>query len=258
MSDSLILYEKLNHVGLIKLNRSHALNALSRNLMLELGDVLGECEEDPEIHCIVLTGSDKAFAAGADIKEMLEQKFEGTNPEHFVTEGWEKLSACKKPVIAAVSGYALGGGCELAMMCDFIIAGESARFSQPEITIGTMPGAGGTQRLPRSIGKAKAMDMCLTGRVITAREAEVAGLVSRVVPDDNVLEQSLEIAHKIAEFSLPIVIKIKDSIKKTFEMPLAEGLKFERQLFHSTFAFEDQKEGMGAFIEKRKPHFKGS
>ncbi len=258
MSNPLIKFEKKESVGILKLNRLEALNALCRDLMDELGNRLRECEEDPSIHCIVLTGSEKAFAAGADIKEMLDQKYEGTDPEHFVTEGWEKLSACKKPIIAAVSGYALGGGCEIAMMCDFIIAGESARFSQPEVTIGTMPGAGGTQRLPRFIGKAKAMDMCLTGRMISAQEAEVAGLVSRVVPDDSVLEHTLEVAHKIASFSLPVVMKIKESINKSLEVPLEEGLKYERQQFHSTFALEDQKEGMRAFIEKRKPTFKNS
>ncbi len=256
MTETFVLFEKRDKVGLITLNRPEFLNALCKQLMTQLGDILKQCEQDPEVHCIVLTGSQKAFAAGADIKEMLDWPIENSDSEHFVTEEWEAISACRKPLIAAVSGYALGGGCEIALMCDMIVAGQSAKFSQPEVTIGTMPGAGGTQRLPRTIGKAKAMDMCLTGEMITAEQAEKAGLISRLVPDKQVLEKALEIAQLISTFSLPVIMKIKESIKQSFEIPLSEGLRLERKLFHSTFTLEDRKEGMGAFLEKRRPQFK--
>lgn len=256
MAEPLVFFEKKERVGLITLNRPQALNALSRELMKELGKILSQCEADPTIHCMVLTGSERAFAAGADIKEMQSHTYEGTDPENFITRGWEQISACRKPIIAAVSGYALGGGCEIAMMCDIIIAEESARFAQPEVTIGTMPGAGGTQRMLRAIGKAKTMEMCLTGCMMGAHEAERAGLVSRVVSDGKVVKEALEVAYKISTYSLPVLIKIKESINQAFELPLSEGLRLERKLFHATFALEDQKEGMTAFIEKRAPLFK--
>jgi enoyl-CoA hydratase len=252
-----ILFEKQGKVGVITLNRPQVLNALSEALMRDLSNALERCEADSDIHCMVLMGSDKVFAAGADINEMKDKSYQGAYLEDFITKGWEKISGCRKPIIAAVSGYAVGGGDEIAMMCDFIIASESAKFGQPEVTIGTIPGAGGTQRLARSIGKSKAMDMCLTGRMIDAHEAERAGLVSRVVPDDQLKEEALAAAQKIASYSLPIVMMIKESVNRAFETPLSEGLKFERRLFQSTFALEDQKEGMTAFLEKRPPKFKG-
>jgi len=257
MRHGLVLFEKMGLVGVITLNRPEALNALSESLIQELGNVLDMCETDPEIHCMVLMGSEKAFAAGADIKEIQSKTYMDAYLGDFITKGWEKISACRKPIIAAVSGYALGGGCEIAMMCDFIIAAESAKFGQPEVTIGTIPGAGGTQRLARSIGKSKAMDLCLTGRLMDAQEAERAGLVSRVVPDAQLKEEALKVAQKIASYSLPIVMMIKEAVGRAFETPLSEGLKFERRLFHSTFDLEDQKEGMKAFLEKRSPVFKG-
>lgn len=256
MSHGLVLFEKMGSVGVITLYRPEALNALSENLIQDLGNVLDMCESDPEIHCMVLMGSEKAFAAGADIKEIQSKTYMDAYLGDFITKGWEKISVCRKPIIASVSGYALGGGCEIAMMCDFIIASESAKFGQPEVTIGTIPGAGGTQRLARSIGKSKAMDLCLTGRLMDAREAERAGLVSRIVPDAQLKEETLKIAEKIASYSLPIVMMIKEAVGRAFETPLSEGLKFERRLFHSTFALEDQKEGMKAFLEKRSPVFK--
>lgn len=256
MTDTYVLFEKRGKVGILTLNRPERLNTLSEKLIEDLGKALEECEADSQIHCMVLMGSEKVFSAGADIKEMQSKTYADVYLSDFITKGWENVSRCRKPIIAAVSGYALGGGCELAMMCDFIIASDTAKFGQPEVTIGTLPGAGGTQRLSRSIGKAKAMEMCLTGRLIDAQEAEKAGLVSRVVPLDKLQEEALEIAQKIASYSLPIVMMIKESIGRAFETPLAEGLKFERRLFHSTFALEDQKEGMAAFLEKRKPSFK--
>ncbi|HUX79041.1 MAG TPA: enoyl-CoA hydratase [Alphaproteobacteria bacterium] len=256
MTYEFILFEKIGKVGVITLNRPEALNALSENLIRDLSNVLDVCEADPEIHCMVLMGSEKAFAAGADIKEIQNKTYMDAYLGDFITKDWEKISTCRKPIIAAVSGYALGGGCEIAMMCDFIIAAESAKFGQPEVTIGTIPGAGGTQRWARSIGKSKAMDLCLTGRLLDAEEAETAGLVSRVVPDSKLKEEALKIAEKIASYSLPIVMMIKESVGRSFETPLSEGLKFERRLFHSTFALEDQKEGMRAFLEKRTPVFK--
>lgn len=256
MTYEFIFFEKVGRVGLITLNRPHAMNALCEGLIKELGKVLDLCEADPDIHCMVLTGSEKAFAAGADIKEMQSKTYMDAYLGDFITKGWEKVSGCRKPIIAAVSGYALGGGCEMAMMCDIIIASDTAKFGQPEVTIGTMPGAGGTQRLTRAIGKSKAMEMCLTGRMMDAVEAERTGLVSRVVPEAQLKKEAMEIAQKIAFYSLPVVMMIKESVGCAFETSLSEGLKFERRLFYSTFALEDQKEGMKAFVEKRLPAFK--
>lgn len=257
MTYKFILFEKVDKVGLITLHRPEVLNALGEQLIDELGAALNVCENNNDIHCMVLTGSEKAFAAGADIKEMQAKIYSQAYLEDFITKGWEKVSACRKPIIAAVSGYALGGGCEIAMMCDMIIAAESAKFGQPEVTIGTLPGAGGTQRLTRSIGKSKAMDLCLTGRLMEAQEAERAGLVARVVPDHQLKEEALGVAHKIASYSLPVVMMIKESVNRAFETPLSEGLRFERRLFQASFSLEDQKEGMAAFLEKRTPQFKG-
>ena len=251
-----VLFEKMGKVGIITLNRPQSLNAICEGLIHDLEQVLEKCEVDPEIHCMILRGSDTVFAAGADIKEMQNKTYMEAYKSDFITKGWEKVSTLRKPIIAAVSGYALGGGCELAMMCDFIIASETAKFGQPEVTLGTMPGAGGTQRLTRSIGKAKAMDLCLTGRLIDAREAESMGLVSRVVPTEQLKEETLKVAKKIASYSLPVLMMIKESVSRAFETPLSEGIKFERRLFQSTFALEDQKEGMAAFVEKRTPTFK--
>ena len=256
MSYEFIIFEKIGKVGVITLNRPQALNAICEGLVRELTHVLDKCEADPEIHCMVLTGSDTVFAAGADIKEMQDKTYMDAYKDDFITKDWEKLSTFRKPIIASVSGYALGGGCELAMMCDFIIASDTAKFGQPEVTLGTMPGAGGTQRLARSIGKAKAMDLCLTGRLVSAEEAERTGLVSRVVPVEKLREETLKAAQKIASYSLPVLMMIKESVARAFETPLSEGIKFERRLFHSTFALEDQKEGMAAFLEKRTPVFK--
>ena len=256
MTYQTILLEKRDRVGLITLNRPKALNALCAELIAELEQALNDLESDSNIGAIVVTGSDRAFAAGADIKEMKDRTFIDVFTSDFITKGWERLSQCRKPTIAAVAGYALGGGCELAMMCDLIVAAETAKFGQPEITIGTIPGAGGTQRLTRAVGKAKAMDMVLTGRMMDAAEAERSGLVARVVPADKLLEEALGMAAKIASFSLPAVMMAKESVNQAFETGLAEGLKFERRVFHATFGTEDQKEGMTAFAEKRPPHFK--
>jgi len=256
MSFNTILLEKRDRVGLITLNRPKALNALCAELVAELEQALNELESDPGIGAIVVTGSEKAFAAGADIKEMKDRTFIDVFTSDFITKGWERLSQCRKPTIAAVAGYALGGGCEIAMMCDLIIAAENAKFGQPEITIGTIPGAGGTQRLTRAVGKAKAMDLVLTGRMMDAAEAERSGLVARVVAADKLLEEALAMAAKIASFSGPATLMAKESVNRAFETTLAEGLKFERRLFHSTFGTEDQKEGMSAFAEKRTPNFK--
>jgi enoyl-CoA hydratase len=249
-----ILTETRGKVGLVTLNRPKALTALNLELLSELAAALEAFDRDPGIGSIVITGSQKAFAAGADIKEMQLKSFAEAYLEDL-HGGWEAVWRTRKPVIAAVAGYALGGGCELAMMCDFIIAADTARFGQPEITLGVMPGMGGSQRLARAVGKAKAMDMCLTGRMMDAGEAERAGLVSRVVPPERLVEEAMEAAAKIAEFSLPAVMMVKEAVNRAFEMPLSEGLRFERRLFHSLFALEDQKEGMAAFIEKRKPGF---
>jgi enoyl-CoA hydratase len=251
-----ILVERRDAVGIITLNRPDALNALNAQLIRELGTAIDDFEGDAGIGAIVLTGSERAFAAGADIKEMAAKTYIQAFTEDFITKGWERVAQCRKPVIAAVGGVALGGGCEVAMMCDIVIAAETARFGQPEILLGTMPGAGGTQRLPRFIGKAKAMDLCLTGRMMDAAEAERAGLVSRVVPPDRLLGEAVAVARKIAEMSRPIAMMVKESVNRAFESSLAEGVRFERRLFHSTFATEDQKEGMAAFVEKRKPAFR--
>lgn len=250
-----ITAEKKESVGLITLNRPKVLNALNGALIEELGAALDEFERDDEIGAIVLTGNEKAFAAGADIKEMQDKSFVDCYLDDFITVGWERITDCRKPVIAAVAGYALGGGCEIAMMCDFILAAETAKFGQPEITLGIIPGIGGTQRLTRAVGKAKAMEMCLTGRLMSADEAERAGLVSRVVPADELLDEAMKVAGTIAGMSRPIVYMAKEAINRAFETTLAEGIRFERRLFHSAFATEDQKEGMAAFIEKRQPDF---
>jgi len=250
-----ILVETHDAVGLIRLNRPQALNALNAALIAELGQALSAFDQDAKIGAIVITGSEKAFAAGADIKEMASKSFMEAYLGDFLTS-WDKVANQRKPVIAAVAGFALGGGCELALMCDFIIAAETAKFGQPEIQLGVMPGAGGTQRLTRFIGKSKAMDMVLTARMMDAAEAERSGLVSRVVPADKLLDEALGAAKKIASFSQPIAMMAKESVNRAFETTLAEGIRFERRLFHAMFATEDQKEGMAAFIDKRKPSFK--
>ena len=250
-----ILLEKHGKVTLIRLNRPKALNALSPDLTRELADALDKLESDDDVAVVVLTGSDKAFAAGADIKVMKDWSYMDVYKSDFITGTWERITKFRKPTIAAVAGYALGGGCELAMMCDFIIAADTAKFGQPEITIGTIPGAGGTQRLTRFVGKSKAMEMVLTGRMMDAQEAERSGLVSRVVPADQLINDAIATAQKIASMSLPIVMMAKDSVDRSYEVSLNEGVHFERRLFHSTFATEDQKEGMNAFAEKRKPNF---
>ena len=250
-----ILVETHARVGVIRLNRPQRMNALNDALAADLAAALAAFDADPGIGAIVITGNDKAFAAGADIGAMAEWGYQKVYADNYITS-WESVKLTRKPVIAAVAGYALGGGCELAMMCDLIIAADSARFGQPEITIGTMPGMGGTQRLPRAVGKAKAMDWCLTGRMIDAAEAERSGLVARVVPGDKLFEEALAAATKIAGYSLPVVLKVKEAVNRAYESSLAEGLLFERREFHSTFALDDQKEGMRAFVEKRKPEFK--
>jgi len=256
MTYQTIHVERHERVGLIRLNRPLRLNALNDELARELGIALLAFDDDDGIGCMILTGNDKAFAAGADIGAMAEWDYQKVLHDDYITRGWEVLRRVRKPVIAAVAGYALGGGCELAMMCDIVIAADTAKFGQPEITIGTMPGMGGTQRLPRVVGKAKAMEWCLTGRTIDAHEAERAGLVARVVPADRLQDEALSVAAKIASFSLPVVLKIKESINRAYEGSLSEGLLFERREFHATFALEDQKEGMRAFVEKRKPAFR--
>ncbi|HTF14198.1 MAG TPA: enoyl-CoA hydratase [Burkholderiales bacterium] len=251
-----ILVETRGRVGLITLNRPKALNALNDALMNELGEALAAFDADDGIGAIVVTGSDKAFAAGADIGAMKDRSYMDVYKGEYITRNWERMKSIRKPIIAAVAGYALGGGCELAMMCDILIAADTARFGQPEIKLGIIPGAGGTQRLPRAVGKAKAMDLVLTGRMMDAAEAERAGLVSRVVAADKLLEEALACGAQIAEFSLPSVMMAKEALNRAFESPLAEGMLFERRLFHALFATEDQKEGMAAFVEKRKPKFK--
>ena len=243
-------------VRIVTLSRPEALNALNTQLMDELTDALTKADADPAVSVIVLTGSEKAFAAGADIKEMQGKTAMQAYTEDFITANWEAATRVRKPVIAAVAGYALGGGCELAMMCDIIIAADTAKFGQPEITIGAIPGAGGTQRLTRAIGKAKAMEMCLTGRMMGAEEAERSGLVARVVPASDLMDEALKTADKIAEFSRPVAMMVKECVDRAFETTLAEGILFERRVFHGVFASEDQKEGMTAFVEKRQPSFK--
>jgi enoyl-CoA hydratase len=251
-----IIVETHGKVGLIRLNRPKALNALNDRLMDELGAALMSFDKDEGIGCIVLTGSEKAFAAGADIGAMAGYSYMDVYKGQYITRNWETLCRVRKPVIAAVAGYAVGGGCEVAMMCDFIIAADTAKFGQPEIKLGTMPGAGGTQRLPRAISKSKAMDMCLTARIMDAAEAERAGLVSRIVPADKLLDEALAAGAIIASMSLPVAMMIKESINRAYESALADGVQYERRLFHSTFATEDQKEGMRAFMEKRLPDFR--
>lgn len=256
MSYENILVEVHGKVGLIRLNRPKALNALNDRLMDELGEALGKFDADENIGCMIVTGGEKAFAAGADIGAMAKFTYMDVYKGNYITRNWEQIKSVRKPVIAAVAGYALGGGCELAMMCDFIIAADTAKFGQPEVKLGTIPGAGGTQRLPRAVSKAKAMDMCLTARMMDANEAERAGLVSRVVSADKLLDEALAAADVIAGMSQPVVMMIKESINLAYETTLAEGMQYERRMFHGTFATEDQKEGMQAFLEKRPPAFK--
>jgi len=256
VDDPLIVCEKQGRVGVVTLNRPRQMNALNAQLMQELAKALYELDGDAAIGAIVLTGSDKAFAAGADIAAMKDFSYLEAFMSDYITRDWEHIRRIRKPVIAAVAGYALGGGNELAMMCDIVIAADNAKFGQPEINLGVMPGAGGTQRLARFAGKAKAMDLCLTGRSMDAIEAERAGLVSRVVPLDKLMDEALAVAGKIAASSAPVAMMIKEAVNRAFETTLSEGVLFERRLFHSQFALEDQKEGMAAFLEKRKPSFK--
>ena len=251
-----LLVETRGAVGLITLNRPKALNALNNTLIDELVAALGRFDADEGVGCIVLTGSEKAFAAGVDISMMSGYSYMDVFKANYLGENWARLSTIRKPVIAAVAGFALGGGCELAMLCDFIIAADNAKFGQPEVKLGVLPGCGGTQRLPKAVSKAKAMDMCLTGRMMDAQEAERAGLVSRVVPLGSLLDEALAAATTIAGYSQPIVMMIKEAVNRAYETPLTEGLLFERRVFHAAFGTEDQKEGMSAFLEKRPPVFK--
>lgn len=255
MTFETILVETRGRVGLVTLNRPAALNALNEGLIGELNQALDAFEADAGIGCIVITGSEKAFAAGADIKEMAPRSYVDVYASDFIAT-WERVTRCRKPVIAAVAGFALGGGCELAMMCDMILAADTAKFGQPEIKLGIMPGAGGSQRLTRLVGKSKAMEMCLTGRMMDAAEAERAGLVSRVVPAVDLMADAMKTAETIASMSLPAVIMTKECVNRAYETTLAEGVRFERRVFHALFATEDQKEGMAAFSEKRKAKFK--
>ncbi len=252
-----ILVETYGKVGLVRLNRPKALNALNDQLMDELGHALLAFDADDQIGCMVVTGSEKAFAAGADIGAMASYSYMDVFKGEYITRNWEQIRQVRKPVIAAVAGFALGGGCELAMMCDFIIAADTAKFGQPEIKLGIIPGAGGTQRLPRAISKAKAMDMCLTARMMDASEAERSGLVSRIVPAEKLIDEALGAASVIASMSLPSVMMAKEAVNRAYESSLNDGVQYERRLFHSLFATEDQKEGMKAFIEKRLPNFRG-
>ena len=251
-----ILVETRGRVALITLNRPKALNALSPELMRELSEALSDFDANDGVGAIVVTGSEKAFAAGADIKAMKDWGYMDVYRADYITAEWETINRIRKPVVAAVAGYALGGGCELAMMCDFILAADTAKFGQPEINLGVLPGAGGTQRLPRFVGKSKAMEMVLTGRMMDAAEAERCGLVSRVLPAATLIEEAIKTAEKMCELSLPVVMLAKESVNRAFETTLSEGMRFERRLFHSCFAIEDQKEGMAAFVDKRKPAFK--
>ncbi len=256
MNYETILLETHGRVGLITLNRPQALNALNAQIVSELNQALDGFEADSNIGCIVLTGSKKAFAAGADIKEMAEL----TYPQIYIDDLFsdsDRVANRRKPIIAAVNGFALGGGCELALMCDFILAGDNAKFGQPEINLGVLPGMGGTQRLTRAVGKAKAMEMCLSGRLIDAVEAERCGIVARIVPSDELLDEALKVAALIAKKSLPIAMMVKESVNRAFEVSLAEGVRFERRVFHAAFATQDQKEGMAAFIAKREAEFQG-
>jgi len=256
MSYEFILTEQKGRVGVVTLNRPKQLNALNAKLMQELSQALYAWDADPGIGAMLITGNEKAFAAGADIAAMKDFSYMDAYMADYITRDWEHIRRIRKPVIAAVAGYALGGGNELALMCDIVIAADTAKFGQPEINLGVMPGAGGTQRLPRAVGKAKAMEMCLTARMMDAQEAERSGLVSRVVPADKLMEEALAVAQKVAGYSLPVAMMIKESINRAYETALSEGVLFERRVFHSQFALEDQKEGMAAFVEKRKPAFK--
>jgi enoyl-CoA hydratase len=258
MSFENIRVETRDRVGVITLSRPKFLNALSDALMDELGIALATFDGDAEIGCIVITGSEKAFAAGADIAAMAGWTYMDVYKSDFITRNWEALRRVRKPVIAAVAGYALGGGCELAMMCDIVIAADNAKFGQPEVKLGIIPGAGGTQRLPRAVGKAKAMDLCLTARLMDAAEAERAGLVSRIVAPERLMDEALAAAVQIASYSQPVTMMIKESVNRAYESPLSEGLLFERRVFHATFALEDQKEGMDAFSNKRLAQFKNA
>lgn len=255
MTSEVIQLEIHDRVGLIRIHRPDAMNALNDAVMNGLRDALDQLEADAGIGCVVLTGSEKVFAAGADIVAMQNLDFAQAYSTDFITRNWERLRTCRKPVIAAVSGFALGGGCELAMMCDLVFASETARFGQPEIKIGTLPGAGGTQRLPRAVGKALAMDLCMTGRLMDANEALRAGLVSRVLPAETLLEETLATAKKISEYSLPALMMMKEAVNRAYESPLSEGIWFERRMLHASFALQDQKEGMQAFVEKRTAKF---
>ncbi|HEY0353424.1 MAG TPA: enoyl-CoA hydratase [Enterovirga sp.] len=255
MTYETIITETRGRVGLVTLNRPQALNALNSTLVRELNAALEALDADRGIGCIVITGSERAFAAGADIKEMSSLTYPDTYLDDFITS-WDRVAARRKPIIAAVAGFALGGGCELAMMCDIILAADTAKFGQPEIKLGVIPGAGGTQRLTRAVGKAKAMDLCLTGRMMDAAEAERAGLVARIVPAASLLEEAMKAAETIASMSLPSVMTAKESVNRAYETTLTEGLRFERRVFHALFATEDQKEGMAAFVDKRAPAFK--
>ncbi|MBO9551266.1 enoyl-CoA hydratase [Pseudomonas sp.] len=255
MAFETILLDIHGKVGLITLNRPQALNALNAQIVGEINQALDQLERDPNIGCVVLTGSAKAFAAGADIKEMAELQYPQIYVEDLFSDS-DRIANRRKPIIAAVSGFALGGGCELAMMCDFILAADNAKFGQPEINLGVLPGMGGTQRLTRAVGKAKAMELCLTGRLMGAEEAERAGLVARIVPQAELLEEALKVATTIASKSIPVSMMVKESVNRAFEMTLSEGVRFERRVFHAAFATEDQKEGMAAFIAKREAQFK--
>jgi len=256
MSYEMIDLTRDGHVATLRLDRPKALNALCTDMMIEVAEALTALEKDDEIGCVILTGSEKAFAAGADIKEMQDNQYLDIYKNDVFGDYHEAIARFRKPIIAAVSGYALGGGCEIAMMCDMIFASDTAKFGQPEINLGVMPGIGGTQRLTHAIGKAKAMDMCLTGRMMDAEEAERAGLVARIVPMDDLMSVTLDAARKIAGQSQPIAMMTKETINMAFEIPLAQGIRYERRLFQSMFTTDDQSEGMTAFIEKRKPHFK--
>ena len=255
MDYEMVLVSREGRVGVVTLNRPQALNALNSQLIDEIAHALAAFDADPDIGCMVLTGSEKAFAAGADIKEMAPKSYPGTYVDDLITP-WDRIGQKRKPLIAAVAGFALGGGCEVAMMCDFIIAADNAKFGQPEIKLGVMPGGAGTQRLTRYVGKAKAMDMCLTGRMMDVQEAERAGLVSRIVPLASLMEETMKAAQAIAAMSMPIAMMTKESVNRAYETSMAEGIRFERRVFHSMFATQDQKEGMAAFVDKRPPQFK--
>jgi enoyl-CoA hydratase len=255
---SVVLTETHGKVGLIRINRPDALNALNNDVVDGISAAIDQFEANDDIGCMIITGNEKAFAAGADIGLMKDYDYMHAYKTDFITRNWERIRTARKPVIAAVAGFALGGGCEIAMMCDMIFAADNAKFGQPEVKLGIIPGAGGTQRLPRAIGKAKAMDLCLTGRMMDAQEAERAGLVARVIPADQLLDETLKAATAIASYSLPTVMMVKESVNRAFESSLTEGLLFERRVFHATFATQDQKEGMAAFVEKRKPAFRNA